>query len=378
LNEKPFSDVFITGLIRDQQGRKMSKSLGNGIDPLDVIENYGADALRFALISGNTPGNDMRFNIEKVETYRNFANKIWNASRFVLMNLADYEYDSKNVPADFVLADRWILSRLQMLITNVTSALDNYEPGEASRLLYEFIWDEFCDWYIEMAKSRLYDKTNPEYASTAKWVLTHVLEKTMRLLHPFMPFITEEIWQNVAKGESVMVSLWPTADNQFADIAAQSEMTFVMNCVRAVRNLRAEVNTPPGKKSEAIIYAPDVDAEILTANSNILNNLASATPLVVRPLSAGRVDDAMIAVVENSEIYLPLKGLIDIDLEIKRLDKELESLKKETARLEAKLENSAFIAKAPLEVVAKERDKLNEYQEKYSKIAERSKYLRGL
>lgn len=378
LGEIPFKDVFITGLVRDQFGRKMSKSLGNGIDPLEVIDNYGADAMRFALISGNTPGNDMRFYLEKVETYRNFANKIWNASRFVLMNLEGYVYDASAVPVELALADKWILSRLQRLTTELTSALDNYEPGEAARLLYEFIWDEFCDWYIEMAKARLYDKQNPLAGDTVKWVLAHVLEQTMRLLHPFMPFITEEIWQNLTNAESVMISKWPVSDNLQINAAAEQQLDHIMNCVRAIRNLRAEVNAQPGRKSETIIFAAEHEQHILEANLGILTQLAQAAPLRILPLCDKRIDDAMTAVVGSTEIYLPLKGLIDVDKEITRLTKELDSLTKEIGRLNGKLGNAAFIAKAPADVVAKEREKLCEYQDKYNKIGERADYLRRL
>ena len=267
---------------------------------------------------------------------------------------------------------------MQNAVRNVSQALDKYEPGEAARVLYEFIWDEFCDWYIEMAKTRLYNKQQPHLAATAKWVLAHVLEQTMRLLHPFMPFITEEIWQNLAGGASVMISEWPVVSESLVDAAAETEMEFVMNCIRSIRNLRTEVNAQPGRKSEAMIFAPDSEAEILTANSAILNNLASAAPLTISPLRASRIDDAMTAVVGNTEIFLPLKGLIDIEKEIQRLSKELESLKKETARLEGKLENPTFIAKAPAEVVLQERAKLTDYQDKYRKISERTDYLRGL
>ena len=364
MQDIPFKQVFLTGLVRDSQGRKMSKSLGNGIDPIEVIDQYGADAMRFALVSGNTPGNDMRFYLEKVESFRNFANKIWNASRFVLMNLEGYKHEAHDVPVDLHLADRWILSRLQATTEHLTRALDNYEPGEAARLLYDFMWDEFCDWYIEIAKIRLYDKVNPQPADTVRWVLHHVLEHTMRLLHPFMPFITEEIWHNLSDADSIMISQWPECNADFVNADAIADMAFIVESIRAIRNLRAEVNAQPGRKSEAIVFASGHESVLLQENAALFGALASSAPFTVCETNTLRIDDAMTAVVSNSEIYMPLRGLIDFDKEIARLQKEMTNLTKEVARLEGKLGNAGFVAKAPADVIVKEQNKLTEYKEK--------------
>ena len=258
----PFREVFIHGLVLDAQGRKMSKSLGNVIDPIEVIEQYGADTLRFMLITGNTPGNDLRFQTERLEATRNFANKIWNASRFVLMNLTDYEEtpedaaESSGGKAAYTLADRWIRSRFNRTVEEVTRHLERYDLGEAARVIYEFIWNEFCDWYIEIVKPRLYGKENPESRKTAQKVLADTLRGTMELLHPFMPFITEEIWQHLPhQGKTVMLAPWPKADAAEMDEAAEAEMAVIMEAIKALRNLRSEMNVAPGKKAEAILMA---------------------------------------------------------------------------------------------------------------------------
>ena len=378
MKEVPFHHVFIHGLIRDSQGRKMSKSLGNGIDPLEIIEKYGADSLRFTLVTGNTPGNDMRFYWEKAEASRNFANKIWNASRFVLMNLEDY--DEKAQLAEHTLADKWILSRYNYTVGEVTRLLENYEIGEASRLIYEFIWNEFCDWYIELAKIRLYDKEHKKDRARAQSVLVQVLGGAMQLMHPIMPFITEEIWQVLPhKGKSIMVSEWPQVQEDFIDSKAQEAMQSVMEVIKAVRNMRAEMNVAPGKKSDIILLVVDESLlPMLEENHGYIKTLASAESIVIEKATAQKPENAVTTVVSGIEVYLPLRGLIDIDKESERLGKEKVSLEKEIARIEGKLSNQGFIAKAPADVVEKEREKQKGYQEKLQAINERIQYLKTI
>jgi valyl-tRNA synthetase len=377
MKDIPFGHVFIHGLVRDAEGRKMSKSLGNGIDPLDVIEKYGADTLRFTLMTGNTPGNDMRFYWERVESSRNFANKIWNASRFVLMNLEGF--DPAAAPGEYTLADRWILSRYAGTAAEVTANLEKFELGEAARSLYDFIWSEYCDWYIETAKARLYDKEGARGRATAQYVLWHVLEGTLRLLHPFMPFISEAIWQHLPhEGESIVRAAWPAPPAELADEAAEAAMGTVMETVKAVRNMRAEVNVPPGKKSEVMILAAEELGAVLAGNAQYIRTLAAAEPVTVLPLAAAKPENAMAAVVSGAEVYLPLKGLIDVEKETARLNKEREGLEKELARVAGKLANESFVAKAPAEVIEKERAKEREYRDKLAAISERLAYLAKL
>ncbi|EGO64397.1 valine--tRNA ligase [Acetonema longum] len=375
--EIPFRHVFIHGLVRDSQGRKMSKSLGNGIDPLDVIEKYGADTLRFTLVTGNTPGNDMRFYWERIESSRNFANKIWNASRFVLMNLADF--NPSQPPAGLTLADRWILSRYTHTVEAVTGNLERFELGEAARLLYDFIWNEYCDWYIEMTKGRLYDKENVAARATAQYVLWHVLSNTLRLLHPFMPFLTEEIWQHLPhEGRSVMTSAWPQPEPQYASDEAERDMSLLMDTIKAIRNMRAEMNVPPGKRSEVILQAANPSlAAVFTANIQYLKTLGASEP-VIGLIQAEKPANAAAAVVNGVEVYLPLKGLIDVEKESTRLKKELDGLKKELTRIAGKLSNEGFVAKAPADVIEKEKTKQKEFQEKCAVINERLAYLATL
>ncbi|MDD4602170.1 MAG: class I tRNA ligase family protein, partial [Negativicutes bacterium] len=377
--EIPFKHVFIHGLVRDPQGRKMSKSLGNGIDPLEVIEKYGADTLRFTLVTGNTPGNDMRFYWERVESSRNFANKLWNASRFVMMNLEDFDASVKPAESEFTLADRWIMSRYAQTVTEVTRNLDRFEVGEAARLLYEFIWNEYCDWYIELAKPRLYDKEDLASRSTAQYVLWYVLSNTLKLLHPFMPFITEHIWQYLPhEGLSIIVARWPKNQSDLISEQADRDMGIIMDTIKAIRNIRAEVNVPPGRKSEVILQiANDLQANFM-ANQSYLKKLAAAEPVILTPLGEEKPENAMTAVVNGVEIYLPLKGLIDIEKETARLSKELEKIEKDLDRIAGKLANQGFVAKAPAEVIEKERAKEQEYREKCTAINERLTYLAKL
>lgn len=383
--EIPFKHVFIHGLVRDPQGRKMSKSLGNGIDPLEVIEKNGADTLRFTLVTGNTPGNDMRFYWERVESSRNFANKLWNASRFVLMNLEDvdsidqlgsYEAAKDN----FTLADKWILSRYAKTVTEVTRNLERFELGEAARLLYEFIWNEYCDWYIEMAKTRLYNKDAVQARGTAQYVLWYVLENTLKLLHPFMPFITETIWQHLPhEGQSIMIAHWPAESVIFIDEEIEQQMNTLMETIKSIRNMRAEVNVPPGKKSEVILQiTAGGQQQVFANNLQYLKTLAAAEPIQLIGIEEPKPENAMTAIVSGVEIYLPLKGLIDVEKESARLNKELASLDKEISRIHGKLSNEGFVAKAPAEVIAKEKAKAEEYQEKQIAIRERLAYLAAL
>ena len=373
----PVKHVFIHGLVRDSQGRKMSKSLGNGIDPVEVVEKYGADTLRFMLITGNTPGNDMRFYWERVESARNFANKLWNASRFMLMNLEGFDKSFVPTAEDYTLADRWILSRYAKTARDVTDNLEKFELGEAGRMLYEFIWNEFCDWYIELAKARLYDKENQRPRQTAQYVLGYVLEHTLRLLHPFMPFITEEIWQHIPhEGKSVMTAEWPVAETALLDDAGELYMTAIMETIKTVRNLRAEVNAAPGRKSEVILHFADEKLrQVFADNEGYLTVLAAAEPVTVQAAEAEKPENAMAGVVNGVEIYLPLKGLIDVEKETARLNKELANLDKEVKRLEGKLSNPGFLAKAPADVVAKEKEKQQGYEEKRTAVQERLAYL---
>ena len=376
----PFKYVFIHGLVRDSQGRKMSKSLGNGIDPLEVVDKYGADTLRFMLITGNTPGNDMRFYWERVEAARNFANKLWNASRFMLMNLEGFDKNFVPQKEDYTLADRWIMSRYAKTVSQVTDNLEKFELGEAGRAIYDFIWSELCDWYIELAKARLYDKGNERPRRTAQYVLAYVLEHTLRLLHPFMPFITEEIWQHIPhEGKSIMVAEWLSDESGKLDEAGELQMTAVMDAIKAVRNMRLEVNAVPGKKSEAVFCITDDSLrQVFEQNSGYLTTLAAAEPVVILPAGEAKPENALTAVVNGAEIYLPLKGLIDIEKETVRLQKEIETLEKEIKRASGKLNNAGFTAKAPADVIAKEKEKLAGYQEKKTAVEKRLRYLAEL
>ena len=378
--EIPFKHVFIHGLVRDSQGRKMSKSLGNGIDPVEVIEKYGADTLRFMLITGNTPGNDIRFYWERVEATRNFANKLWNASRFVLMNLEGFDTAFRPKQEDYTLADRWILSRYAKTVADVTNNLERFELGEAGRALYDFIWNEFCDWYIEMAKARLYNKDAVTARQTAQYVLCYVLENTLKLLHPFMPYITEEIWQHIPhEGISIMVAKYPCGEEEKIDELAETSMNAIMDTIKSIRNMRAEVNVAPGKKSEVILsFATEELKQVFLQNEGYLQVLAGAQPVAILDADAQKPENAMTAVVNGVEVYLPLKGLIDVEKETARLNKELATLDKELARVSGKLSNAGFVAKAPAEVIAKEKEKQKGFEEKRIAINERLTYLASL
>lgn len=377
MKEIPFEKVFIHGLVRDSQGRKMSKSLGNGIDPLEVIEKYGADTLRFMLITGNTPGNDMRFYWERVEGTRNFANKIWNASRFALMNMEGYDKDAELAP--YTLADKWILSRLQDTVKDVTGLLERFELGEAGRAIYDFIWSEVCDWYIEIAKPRLYNKEAAAERATAQHVLATVLVSAMKLLHPYMPFITEEIYQCLPhEAESIMVSKWPVADESLIDPEAERGMNAIMDSIKAIRNMRAEVNANPGKKIPAIMLVSEDLREVVAHNDSYIKLLGGIDNLELRPLNGEKPENAMAAVVTGIEVYLPLAGLIDVEKETQRLSKEIAAMEKDLQRAGGKLNNAGFLAKAPEDVIAKERAKYEELSGKIEAVKKRMAYLAEL
>lgn len=377
MKEIPFEKVFIHGLVRDSQGRKMSKSLGNGIDPLEVIEKYGADTLRFMLITGNTPGNDMRFYWERVEGTRNFANKIWNASRFALMNMEGYDKDAELAP--YTLADKWILSRLQDTVKDVTGLLERFELGEAGRAIYDFIWSEVCDWYIEIAKPRLYNKEAAAERATAQHVLATVLVSAMKLLHPYMPFITEEIYQCLPhEAESIMISKWPVADESLVDPEVERGMNAIMDSIKAIRNMRAEVNANPGKKIPAIMLVSEDLREVVAHNDSYIKLLGGIDNLELRPLNGEKPENAMAAVVTGIEVYLPLAGLIDVEKETQRLSKELAAMEKDLQRAGGKLNNAGFLAKAPEDVIAKERAKYEELSGKIEAVKKRMAYLAEL
>ena len=370
MGKEPFKYVLIHGLVRDSQGRKMSKSLGNGVDPLEVIDKYGADALRFTLATGNSPGNDTRYSDERVEASRNFANKIWNASRFVLMNLT---VTDRKLPAadELKLEDKWILHRYNQLVQAVTDNLDHFELGIAVSKLYDFIWDEFCDWYIELIKPRLYDEDCPSNRA-AQYVLSYVLSGALELLHPFMPFITEEIWQKLPhEGESIVISSWPEFDASltFADEAAQMEQ--IMEALKAVRNQRSEMNIPPSKKAK--VYIKTDQPSVFAQGTSFFEKLAGASEAIVADESFTPPQNAVSCVVPGAQIFMPLDDLVDKEKEQARLTKEKDRLLGEIKRVEGKLNNQGFIAKAPEKVVEEERQKGEKYREMLAKVEENMK-----
>ena len=361
----PFDTVLIHGLVRDAQGRKMSKSLGNGIDPLEIIDQYGADALRFTLATGNSPGNDMRFSDEKVEASRNFANKIWNAARFILMNLDENEY-APYVPKNLAIEDKWILSKYNDLVKDVTDSLEKFELGLAVQKLYDFIWDVFCDWYIEIAKIRL----NGECATakaTVKAVLVYVMSNTLKLLHPFMPFITEEIWQTLPHdGDSIMISEWPVFSEELSFKADETEMERVMTAIKAVRNRRAEMNVPPSKKAK--IFIETAYENTFSEGANFFVRLASASE--VELVKSYENDEAVAIITEDARLFIPLDELVDFKAELERLEKEKAGVLKEIAFVSGKLNNANFVAKAPEALVNEQREKLAKYNEKLNMLEE--------
>ncbi len=361
----PFDTVLIHGLVRDAQGRKMSKSLGNGIDPLEIIDQYGADALRFSLATGNSPGNDMRFLPEKIEASRNFANKLWNANRFILMNLGEDE-PAPHIPENLATEDKWILSQFNSLVKAVTNSLENYELGIAVQNLYDFIWDVFCDWYIEIAKIRL-NGDNEEGKKTAKAVLVYVMSNTLKLLHPFMPFITEEIWLALPHdGESIMISEWCKYDEALNFPVEEEAMNRVMSAIKAVRNRRAEMNVPPSKKAK--LYIATKYTEDFTNGSVFMNRLASASEVEIG--DEFEIEGSVSVITESAKIYIPLNELVDFEAEKARLQKELDAAKKDLEFVENKLNNPGFMAKAPEKVVAQQRDAQAKHKAKIAMLEE--------
>ncbi len=376
-NEVPFRDVYIHGLVRDALGRKMSKSLGNGVDPLEIIDEYGADTLRFTLITGQAPGNDQRWRQENVEASRNFANKIWNASRFVLMNLGDFKVEDINLDVNLNLADRWILHRYNETVSETTRLMNQYALGDAARVLYDFIWGDYCDWYIELGKLDLY---NAEDVNTkrVRSVLCFVLDGTLRLLHPFMPYLTEEIWQHLPhKGEALIAASWPEYDSRLSFSEDEREMSLVMEVIKSVRNLRSEVNIHPGRRSNVIFKPLDASAaRVLLQGKNYIKQLGSVEELIINADLREKPEQALTSMVRGVEIYLPLAGLIDFEKEIKRLEKENARLEKEVSRAGSKLSNEGFILKAPPEVVEQEKIKLEEYRNKLNIMKTRLEELK--
>lgn len=362
MGQVPFHTVLIHGLVRDAQGRKMSKSLGNGIDPLLVIDQYGADALRFTLATGNAPGNDMRFSDEKVKASRNFANKLWNAARFVLMYLGN-DYNYPGLPKDLAIEDKWILSKVNTLAKEVTDNLERFELGIAVAKLYDFIWDVFCDWYIEIAKIRL---QSGEGADTAKAVLVYVLTDILKLLHPFMPFITEEIYQAIPHDtESIMISKWPEYDPTLSFADEEAQMEKIMDAIRAIRNRRAEMNIPPSKKSK--VYVETAFTDVFAVGSEFIKRLAYASDVEIAD-AFGDLGNTVTIVTNDAKIYIPLGDLVDFEAEAKRLQKELAAAEEKLAFINKKLDNPGFVNKAPEKVVQQNRDEAAKLTEKIANL----------
>ena len=363
----PFHTVLIHGLVRDDKGRKMSKSLGNGIDPLEIAEQYGADALRFNLITGNSPGNDMRFYVEKCEAMRNFANKIWNASRYVMMNLT---IDQNKLPDASKLEqeDKWILSKLNTLIAEVTDNMDKYELGIAVQKIYDFIWDDYCDWYIELTKARLY-ADNEESKTVAQQVLVYVLDQFLRLLHPYMPFITEEIWQAIPhEGESIMIAQWPKADESLNFPAEESAMESIMDAIRSVRNRRAEMNVAPSKKSTLYIVTEKED--VFRQGQAFIMKLAYSDNLVISAAAPAGAEDMVSCLTHDATMYMPMDQLIDFEKELQRIEKELGKNQKALEGIEKKLSNPGFLSKAPEAGVNGEKDKADKLRALIAQLEE--------
>ncbi len=365
MHERPFDTVFIHGIVRDAQGRKMSKSLGNGIDPLIVIDEYGADALRFTLATGNSPGNDMRFSDEKVGASRNFANKLWNAARFILMNLGEDE-KAPHIPDELALEDKWILSLFNKLTKEVTDNLDKFELGIAVQKLYDFIWDVFCDWYIEISKIRL-NSGDEKATQTARDMLVYIMSNTLKLLHPFMPFITEKIWQTLPhEGESIMISQWPVYKDEYDFSVEEQEMDRIMEAVRAIRNRRAEMNVPPSKKAK--YYIATAHKDTFEKAGIFMQRLASCSEAEIG--DSFEIDDAVCIVTTDAKIYIPLGELVDFEKEIARLNKEKEKVLKDLDFIDKKLNNENFVAKAPKAVVDGQREAAQKLRDKIAMIDE--------
>jgi valyl-tRNA synthetase len=368
MGEKPFKTVLFHGLVRDDKGRKMSKPLGNGIDPLEVIDKYGADALRLTLITGNAPGNDMRFYWERVEFNRNFANKIWNASRFIMMNLPE-EVPSLPAEGERTPADKWILSKLNNLVKEVTANMEKYELGVAVQKVYDFLWDEYCDWYIEMVKPRLYKKENETEAdvrsrNAALYTLKEVLTDALKLLHPYMPFITEEIFTTLQDDEeSIMISSWPEyrADREYAK--EEAEIETVKEAIRGIRNVRTQMNVVPSRKAEVYVVTENDDVKASFAeNDYFLKTLGSASGVNIRSDKTGIAEDAVAVMLPHAVLYMPFSDLVDLEKELERLEKEEKRLEGELKRSNSMLSNERFLSKAPAEKIEEEKAKLADYE----------------
>ncbi|UAS74877.2 valine--tRNA ligase [Staphylococcus pseudintermedius] len=376
--QKPFNDVLLHGLVRAEDGRKMSKSLGNGVDPMDVIDQYGADSLRYFLATGSSPGHDLRYSTEKVESVWNFINKIWNAARFSLMNIGDsFKFEDINLSSDLSVADQWILTRLNETIDTVTQLSDKYEFGEVGRVLYNFIWDEFCDWYIEMSKIPM-NGDDEVQKNVTRSVLSYALDRIMRLLHPFMPFVTEHIWQNLPhEGESIVTSAWPTVDASFVFEESKDVMEQLVEIIKAVRQSRLEVNTPLSKEIPIKIQAKnETIQQLLKTNQHYLERFCNPSTLEIET-QIDIPDKAMTTVVVAGEVILPIEGLIDMDKELERLEKDLQKWQKELDRVNKKLSNENFVNKAPEHVINEEKEKQVKYQEKYDGVKARIEQLKA-
>ena len=380
-DKRPFKDVLIHGLVLDQYGRKMSKSLGNGIDPLEEIEKYGADALRLTLITGVTPGNDFRYRSEKIEASRNFTNKLWNAARFVLMNLEDFDQTlGASAPQSDDLIDQWIITRFYQIADKMSGELDRYDYGEAAKTIKDFIWNEFCDWYIELIKPRLYGKISEESKKSAQAVAVWVLRETCVLLHPIMPFITEEIWQHLPHdGESIIVTNWPENTDNVNYIDAYNAIDFLMDLVKGIRSMRHDMGIATGKKSSLQIHCHNnIQKTVIETYDAQLKTLAYADDIQILDSVDVAEKQSVSTVVQGAEVILPLKGVLDIKDELKRLDKEMDRLKSEVQRAEKKLANQGFVAKAPAEVIQAEKDKVVAYQLDLETVAKRHELLESL
>ena len=377
MGEKPFKTVLFHGLVRDSQGRKMSKSLGNGIDPLEIIDKYGADALRLTLITGNAPGNDMRFYYERVENSRNFANKVWNASRFILMNM-DGKTVTTPAESDLQPVDKWILSKLNTLVKDVTDNMECFELGIAVQKVYDFIWDEFCDWYIEMVKPRLYNTDDAVSQNAALWTLKNVLINALKLLHPYMPFITEEIFCTLqSEEESIMISTWPTYDEARNYVKEEKAIEAIKEAVRGIRNVRSEMNVAPSKKASVHLVSEDEGIRtIFTEGKLFFASLAYASEVFIQSDKAGIADDAVSVVIPSATLYIPFAELLDIAQEIERLTKEQKRLEGELARSKGMLSNEKFISKAPEAKIAEEKEKLAKYEKMMEQVTARLAQLK--
>ena len=372
----PFHTVLIHGLVRDDKGRKMSKSLGNGIDPLEMIEKFGCDALRMNMVTGNSPGNDMRFYVERCEAMRNFANKLWNASRYVLMNLDENAVNALPAEKDLTIADKWVLSKLNSLVAEVTENLEKYELGVAVQKVYDFLWDTYCDWYIELTKSRLYSEDASQKQSALQ-VLVYVLDQTLRLLHPFMPFITEEIWQSLPHdGEALIVAKWPEYSAALEFKAEEAHMESVMNAIRAIRNRRADMNVPPSKK--AALYVLTSKPEVFAEGEGFIQRLAYADQITLLDKDLENIDGMVCCTTADAKLYIPMGQLVDVAKELERIGKELEKARKNLAALEGKLSNENFVARAPEAVVNAEREKAAKARDLISQLEQSESALKKL